>query len=191
MILRFLLVLLICGASVARADVYKIDNSHSRITFSVRHLLGTARGEFRKFDGQIDIDRAHPEHSSVTARIDVVSIDTKIRKRDDHLLSAEFFDPSRFPDITFQSHNIKRISDNTADIGGAVTIKGVTRNLTLHARLVAPADTNAAPERTRWQITSEPIRRKDFGLVFSSTAERISGIGQDVAVAFEIEAVRQ
>jgi len=79
-------------ASVASAkDTYKFDPSGSTIGFSVHQFLGTTRGKFTNFSGKIEIDREHLENSSVTAQIDVSSIDTRIKKRDDHLRSAEFF----------------------------------------------------------------------------------------------------
>src|SRR5205809_1622130 len=72
-------------------ETYKFDQSHSTIGFSVHQFLGTTQGKFTKFDGKIEIDREHPENSSVTARIVVRSIDTGIVKRDNHLRSSEFF----------------------------------------------------------------------------------------------------
>src|SRR5437762_13553003 len=85
----------------ARAETYKIDSAHSIIAFSVHQFVSNVRGEFHRFSGTIEVDRDHPEQSSVTARISVGSIDTKIQKRDHHLLSAEFFDAAKFSEITF------------------------------------------------------------------------------------------
>jgi len=87
-------------SSAAPADeTYKFDQSRSVIGFTVHQFLGVAHGKFTKFDGKIDLDREHPEKSSVTAKIDVRSIDTGIVKRDNHLRSAEFFDVEKFPEI--------------------------------------------------------------------------------------------
>ena len=186
LVIAFVLVAL----ASARADNYTIDAAKSRIAFSVHHLIGIARGEFRKFSGTIEVDPDQPERSSVNVKIQVASIDTKIRKRDDHLLSAEFFDAKQFPEITFRSRSVKRTGPDRGDIAGDLTMHGVTRPLTLHVRLTTPLAAGSNPERTRWVVTSDPIRRKDFGLMFSSTAETMSGIGQEVAPAIEIEAVR-
>ena len=84
------------GAASA-AESYKFDPSGSTIGFSVHQFLGTTLGKFTSFSGRIEVDREHPENSSVTAQIDVRSIDTRIKKRDDHLRSAEFFNVEKFP----------------------------------------------------------------------------------------------
>jgi polyisoprenoid-binding protein YceI len=72
-------------------ETYKFDPFGSTIGFTVHQFLGTTHGKFTKFSGKIEIDREHPENSSVIAQIDVRSIDTRIKKRDDHLRSPEFF----------------------------------------------------------------------------------------------------
>jgi polyisoprenoid-binding protein YceI len=188
---RLLLIplLLVC-ARLAAAQTYKIDPEHSTIAFSVRHLLGTARGEFRQFGGTITIDRERPERSSASATIQVASIDTKIRRRDEHLLSAEFFDAKQFPTITFRSRSVSRTAPDRGDITGELTMKGVTRPITLHVKLLTAIGADEAPPRTSWSVTSDAIRRVDFNLMFSSTAEAISGISQQVIPAITIEAVR-
>ena len=184
-------VFLVSAPTVCAAENYTIDPTRSKIAFSVRHLLGAARGAFGKFSGTIAVDLDQPERSSVSVKIQVASIDTQIRKRDEHLLSADFFDAKKFPEITFRSRSVKRTAPNAGDIFGDLTMHGVTRPLTLHVKLVTPsAPALEAPARTRWLVTCEPIRRKDFGLMFSATAETISGIGQEVVPAIEIEAVR-
>ena len=82
--------------AVLANETYRFDPSGSTISFSVHQFLGTTQGKFTKFNGKIDVDREHPQNSSVTAQIDVRSIDTRIKKRDDHLRSAEFFNVEKF-----------------------------------------------------------------------------------------------
>jgi polyisoprenoid-binding protein YceI len=186
----FALLLLFTGARFAAADTYKIDPQHSRIAFSVHHLLGSARGDFHQFSGTIAVDRDHPDRSSVSATIQVASIDTQMRRRDDHLLSAEFFDAKQFPTITFRSRSVMPAGLSEGEIAGELTMKGVTRPLKLHVKLLTPITGADLPSPTRWLVTSEAIRRADFGLMFSGMAESVSGIGQQVTPAITIEAVR-
>src|SRR4029077_11327691 len=80
-------------------ETYKFDQSGSTIGFSVHQFLGTTHGKFTKFSGKIEVDRDRPENSSVVARIDVRSIDTRIEKRDNHLRSAEFLNVEKYPEI--------------------------------------------------------------------------------------------
>ena len=189
-VLRFLLALLLLAPCSAPAETYKIDSAHSRIAFSLHQFVSSVRGEFHRFSGTIEVDRDHPERSSVTARISVGSIDTKIQKRDHHLLSAEFFDAAKFPEIAFKSRSVKRTGESSGDIIGDFTMHGVTKPMTLHVKLSTPPSGESLPERTRWIVTTDPINRKDFGLMFSSATESISGISSNVTPTIEIEAVR-
>jgi polyisoprenoid-binding protein YceI len=189
-VLRFLLALLLLAPLCAPAETYKIDSSHSQIAFILHQFVSSVRGEFHRFSGTIEVDRDHPEQSSVTARISVGSIDTKIQKRDHHLLSAEFFDAARFPEITFKSRSVKRTGESSGDIVGDFTMHGVTKPMTLHVKLSTPPSGESLPDRTRWIVTTDPINRKDFGLMFSSATESVSGISSNVTPTIEIEAVR-
>jgi len=173
-------------SSIALAnETYKFDQSHSTIGFSVRQFLGTTQGKFTKFDGKIEIDREHPENSSVTTRIVVRSIDTGIVKRDNHLRSPEFFSIEKYPDIMFKSRSVKQTGPQEGDILGDLTMHGVTKPITLHVKLLtSPSDS----KRTRWAVTTDPLKRRDFNLMFAQAAESMSGISQTVTVNIEIEA---
>jgi len=169
-------------------EIYKFDQSRSTIGFTVHQFLGTTHGKFPKFDGKIEIDREHPEKSSVVARIDIRSIDTGIVKRDNHLRSAEFFNVAKFPEMTFKSGRVRQTGEQSGDIFGDLTMHGVTKPITLHVKLMSPISNDI--KETRWAVTTEPLKRRDFNLMFSQGAESISGIGQTVAVNIEIEASR-
>ena len=185
-LIRFSFCVLVSLSSVAFAnEAYKFDQSHSTIGFSVHQFLGTTHGKFTKFDGKIDIDREHPSNSSVTARIDVRSIDTGIVKRDNHLRSPEFFAVEKYPEMIFKSRSVKQTGPQAGDILGDLTMHGVTKPITLHVKLLtSPNET----KQTRWAVTTDPITRRDFNLMFSQTAENMSGISQTVAINIEIEA---
>jgi polyisoprenoid-binding protein YceI len=168
-------------------ETYKFDPSGSTIGFAVHQFLGTTHGKFTRFSGKIEIDREHPENSSVSAQIDVRSIDTRIKKRDDHLRSTEFFDVEKFPQMTFKSRSVRRTGSQSGDILGDLTMHGVTKPITLHVKLVTPMNETS---RTRWSVTTEPINRREFNLMFAPSAEAVSGISQTVAINIEIEARR-
>ena len=171
-------------------EALKFDASRSTIGFRVHQFLGTTNGKFRQFSGTIDLDRQHPERSSVSARIQVNSIDTGIKKRDDHLRSPEFFNVAKFPEITFRSRSVKRTGPQSGEIVGDLTMHGVTKPTTLHVKLATPLSDEASLQRPRWQVTTEPLKRSDFGLMFGSAAEAVSGISQTVAIKIDIEAVK-
>jgi polyisoprenoid-binding protein YceI len=152
-------------------------------------MLGTARGHFAKFKGTIEMDRERPEQSAVTLTIDAASIDTAIAKRDDHL-RRELFDVARYPEITFKSRRVKQTGANKGEIAGDLTMRGVTRAITLQVQLLSGSDALARNPTTRWRVTTAPLKRSQFGLVFGRSAETVSMISDDVAVEIEIEAAR-
>lgn len=172
--------LVLCGTAQAN-ETFRIDPSHSTIAFAVRHMLGTAKGKFSKFKGTIVVDRDQPEQSSVAVTIDVASIDSGIAKRDEHL-REELFNVAKYPEITFKSRRVKQTGANTGEITGDLTMRGVTRAITLNVQLVSKGDS------TRWRVTTAPLKRSQFGLVFSKSAETVSMISDEVAVEIEIEA---
>jgi len=192
--IRFAAILAAVAGAVSTSfatQPYKIDPGHSSIGFKVHQYLTTVAGKFPRFSGTVDVDPDHPEKSSVAAKIDVASIDTGIAKRDAHLRSAEFFNVAKFPGITFKSRSVKRTGENNGDITGDFTMHGVTKAIILHAKLLGDPKAAANAQRTRWQVTTAPLNRREFGLLFSSGTEAISGIGQEVTVDMEIEAVRE
>ena len=187
LVLSFVLLVAVSSHALGN-EIYKFDQSRSTIGFTVHQFLGTTHGKFAKFDGKIEIDREHPEKSSVVARIDIRSIDTGIIKRDNHLRSAEFFNVAKFPEMTFKSGRVRQTGEQSGDIFGDLTMHGVTKPITLHVKLMSPISNET--KETRWSVTTEPLKRRDFNLMFSQGAESISGIGQTVAVNIEIEASR-
>jgi polyisoprenoid-binding protein YceI len=172
----------------ARPETYKIDNAHSTIGFSVHQFLSVTHGSFKRFSGTIEVDREHPEGSSVIARIQINSIDTGIRKRDQHLLSAEFFDAAKYPEIIFRSRSVKQTAAQTGDIEGDLTMHGITKPVVLHVKLVSPWPADSVPSHSHWQVTTDSLKRRDFNLMFNQTAETVSGISQEVAAKIDIEA---
>ena len=173
-------------SSADAAEVFKIDPAHSRIGFKVHQAIATVTGRFKQFGGTIELDREHPEKSSVTATIQVKSIDTGIAKRDAHLCSQDFFYAAKFPEITFKSRGVKQTGPDAGDIAGDFTMHGITKPITLHVKLL----TKKRGEATRWQVTTQPLSRREFGLQFSKTLESVSMISNEVAINLEIEAVR-
>jgi len=174
----FLLIALTVVSQAHARETFKIDRAHSTIAFKVRHLLGTARGNFSKFSGAIVVDREHPEKSSVTVRIEAASIDTGITKRDEHLREG-LFEVARYPEITFKSRRVKQTAPGSGEVVGDLTMHGVTREITLNVQLLSN-------DGGRWKVTTAPLRRSQFGLVFSKSAETVSGIADEVAVEIEI-----
>ena len=180
--------LVVLGSSASASEVFKFDPVHSTIAFKVGHMLGSAKGRFTKFSGSIEVDREHPEKSSVVATIQAASIDTAIAKRDEHLRSADFFNVEQYPEITFKSRRVKQTGANTGEIAGDFSMHGVTRAITLNVQLLGTPESAAKNPTTRWRVTTAPLKRSDFGIGKGATGA--SMIGDEVAIDIQIEAGR-
>src|SRR6476646_858912 len=111
---------------------YTIDASHSRLGFVARHAMVTkVRGSFNEFEGTAPIDGETPSNSSVQVTIKVDSIDTRNAQRDDHIRTNDFLDVATYPQITFVSTSIEHDGDNEFRVTGDLTIRGVTKSVTL------------------------------------------------------------
>jgi polyisoprenoid-binding protein YceI len=188
-LLLFLAASLMGGILTARADeTYKIDPVHSSISFKVRHFFSYVNGSFKKFEGTISVDRDHPEKSSVTATIDAASIDTKNEKRDADLRSEHFFEVTKYPTITFKSKSVKQTGADSGDIVGDLTMHGVKKEITLHAKFLGKGQGLGGKPISGWQVTPEPIRRGDYGLNWSKMVEGTAVVGEEVTVSIDVEA---
>lgn len=180
--------LVVGGSSAEANEIFKFDQAHSTIAFKVRHMLGSAKGKFTRFSGTIEVDREHPEKSSVRATIQAASIDTANAKRDEHLRTADFFNVRQYPEITFKSRRVKPTGANAGEIAGDLTMHGVTRPITLNVQLLGDSQSAAKNSTTRWRVTTAPLKRGDFGIGKGAGGEWM--IGNDVAVEIEIAATR-
>jgi polyisoprenoid-binding protein YceI len=174
---------LVSANSVVSAEQYTLDAAHSELSFQVRHFAGSVTGKFADFSGTVNFNRAQPERSSVDATIQVQSIDTGIKDRDHHLLSAEFFDVQKFPTITFKSTSVDRTTDHTADVHGNLTMHGTTRPVLLHVELLS--EKSEAPDRLHWTVAAS-LKRKSFGLGWNALIEASQAVGDDISIRMKI-----
>src|SRR5579859_5650286 len=115
---------------------WTLDKSHSEIQFTVRHMMiSNVRGLFGSFDVKVDFDENDLSKASVEATIDANSINTRDEKRDGHLRSPDFFDVANYPNITFKSKHIALTGKNSGRVTGDLTIRGVTKEVTLDVEL--------------------------------------------------------
>jgi polyisoprenoid-binding protein YceI len=113
------------------AQTYAIDKTHSEVAFQVRHLLTNVRGRFTEFTGTVVFDQEHPEHSSASLMIDASSVDTGTPDRDIHLRADDFFAVGTHPMLTFTSSRVVKAGDETDDVVGTLTIRGIAKEITM------------------------------------------------------------
>ena len=145
-------------------------------------------GKFTKFEGTIQVDPDHPEKSSVTATIQTASVDTQNVHRDDDLRSAHFFEVAKYPTITFKSKSVKRSGADSGDIIGDLTMHGVTKEITLHAKFLGKGKGMGGKSISGWEVKPEPIKRSDFGLNWNKVIEGTAVVGEEVTVSIDVEA---
>ena len=178
---------LLIAHSAFAADTYVFDKLHSTIGFEIRHLFSKVPGKFTDFSGQIQLDEANPEQSSVEVAIKTASIDTGVKMRDDDLRSPKFFDVKKFPEITFKSTAVKKTGENTADVTGDLTMHGVTKEVVLKVELLGKG---AGPKNSTvsgWDA-STALKRSDYGLTWNQVIEGTQMVGDDVQIELHIEA---
>lgn len=178
--------------ALARADAstWNIDPAHTMTGFSVKHLvISTVRGEFEKTAGVLRLDDKDVTKSSVEATIDATTVNTRISDRDNHLESPDFFDVARYPTITFKSTKVVKAGDHL-QVTGDLTMKGVTRPVTLKVTGPTPAITDPWGKQRRGIQATGKISRKDFGLLWNKVVEAGPVVGDEVAIEIDAEVVK-
>ena len=170
---------------------WNIDKAHSGINFSIRHMVvSKVRGRFAKYIGKVKLDENDLTRSVVEASIDAASIDTGTPERDDHLRSPDFFDVDQFPELRFRSTGIERIEDARYRVVGELTIRDVTRELSLDVEYGGRAKDPWGNERIGF-VAKASLDRKDFGLKWNQVLEA-GGVlvGDRVEIELEVQAVK-
>jgi polyisoprenoid-binding protein YceI len=171
------------------AATWTIDPVHSEVGFSVRHMMvSKVRGRFTSFSGQI-VTADDPTQSSVTAEIDLSSINTGQDQRDEHIKSADFFEVETYPTMTYRSTGIK-VEDGEYLLEGDLTLKGVTRTVPLKLELHGFAQDPYGGYRAGFTATGE-INRRDFNVSFNAPMANGGVVVADkIQLHLEIEAVK-
>jgi polyisoprenoid-binding protein YceI len=172
------------------AGTWTIDPVHSEVGFSVRHMMvSKVRGKFTKFGGEL-VTADDLLGSSVTAEIDLSSIETGAEQRDGHLRSPDFFDTENHPLMTYRSTGIRQDGDDFI-VDGELALKGVTRSVPLKLELNGFGPDAYGGTRAGFTATTE-INRQDFGVSWNAAMEHGGVVVSDnVAIHLEIEAVLQ
>jgi polyisoprenoid-binding protein YceI len=177
-------------AGTAAAPVrWQIDQTHSELTFRIRHLVSRVRGGFNSWSGTIVADPASLGGGSVSVDIQTASIDTNNERRDTHLRSADFFDAESHPTITFRSTRVEATGRNLR-VHGNLTIRGVTKPVVLQGQML---EVGGTPGRRRIGFEAETqINRMDYGVSWNRAADGGGAVlGDEVTISIAIEAVEQ
>lgn len=171
---------------------YALDPAHTRIGFVARHAMVTrVRGAFNEFEGAGFLDGSDPSKSTISVKIKAESIDTRNEQRDGHLRSNDFLDIPNHPEITFVSTAARRVGDSAFELTGDLTIKGVTKLVTIPFQFEGAAVDPFGNHRVGFE-GSITISRADYGITFNVALET-GGVlvGDKVVLEFDVSAIKQ
>jgi polyisoprenoid-binding protein YceI len=186
--MRWLAVIALASIAAApskgASSEWDVDPAHSAVQFNVRHLgISNVQGDFTKVSGMAMIDDDDLSKSSVTATVDMTSVDTRVEKRDEDLKGANFFDVAKYPTMTFQSTKIVKTGEGMLKMTGNLTLHGVTKEVTFDVSGPS-APINMMGVRRGAQATGK-IYRKDFGM-----ATGIPMVGDEITITIDVEMVK-
>ena len=162
-------VLVMMAASASAQPVpgkYSLDKDLTHVGFHVGYFLVLrVTGRFDDFGGAFVIDRAHPENNRANIVIQTASVDTGVESRNRHIRGPGFFNATQYPDMTFTSDNIELGPDNMGEIRGSLTLRGVTKPVTLHlVRIPAANGARSGSGFADGFVVTGKIDRSDFGM---------------------------
>jgi polyisoprenoid-binding protein YceI len=170
---------------------YTVDVAHTRIGIRARHaMVTTVRGAFGNFAGEARLRPADPPSSSVTLRIRTASIDTGNADRDAHLRSPDFLDVDTYPEIVFTSTGVEQLDDDQYAVTGDLTIKDVTRPVTVDFTVTGSALDPFGNLRVGFE-GALAILRSDWGLTWNAALETGGWLVSDrIQIEFDVSAIR-
>lgn len=166
---------------------WAVDPMHSSFNFNIKHMgISFVQGRFDKFEGKVVTTADDLTNAKFDFRVNTASVNTNVEMRDNHLKSADFFDVEKFPAMTFVSTSIKKLKGNTYQLSGNLTIKDVTKPVTVTAVYGGKAKDQQGNEKLGFQ-TKFTINRLDYNVKYDPTG---AGVAKDVDIAVYVEFVK-
>jgi polyisoprenoid-binding protein YceI len=148
------------------AGTYNVDPTHSSVGFEVKHMgIATVRGEFRTFQGTLDLTG---DAVSLAGTVDVASVDTRDEQRDAHLTAPDFFDVENNPQITFRSTSADVSENGAIRLAGEITIKGITQPIELNGAIAENGEDPWGNQRVGVEVEGT-VDRREFELKWNQT----------------------
>jgi polyisoprenoid-binding protein YceI len=174
---------------VAAPSTWKIDPTHSELSFTIRHMVSKVRGQFDVWTGTIIADPNDWSTASVEVIAQTSTIDTNNERRDADLRSDNHFDADANPTVTFKSTKVTRFAGDSLTVAGNLTIHGITRPVVLRGHFNGMT---GVPGKRRAGFDAETtINRKDFNMNWNRIVEGSAMVGDDVRIEIDIAAVEQ
>lgn len=177
---------------------YFFEPGHTAAAFCARHMMVTfVRGHFKDVHGRLEFDPEHPEGGSVEVTIDARLLHTGEAARDAHLKSADFLDVERYPEIRYRGRTSRRTGANDFLVAGELTLRGVTRPVTLEAHYLGSWSTpwwegnvDKGPKLRAGFTARTTIDRQEFGVSWNSPLDRGGVVvGDHIEITLDAEAI--
>lgn len=171
---------------------YKIDASHSEVSFKVKHLMITnVTGQFTRFDATMESEAEDFSDAKISFEADIDSINTNSEQRDTHLKSDDFFSAEKFPKLRFVSTAITKKGDSEFTLAGDLTIRDITKPVTLAVEYGGTMTDPWGQVKAGFEITGK-INRKEFGLGWGAVTEAGGVVVSDeVKLIMSVQMVKQ
>jgi polyisoprenoid-binding protein YceI len=177
------------AAPVSTPSTWKVDPTHSELSFSIRHMVSRVRGQFDTWTGTIIADPTDWSTASVEVVAQTSTIDTNNERRDEDLRSPNHFDADANPTVTFKSTKVTRFAGDSVQVAGNLTIHGITKPVVLRGHFNGMT---GSPGKRRAGFEAETtINRQDFNMTWNRIIEGSSMLGDEVKIEISIAAVEQ
>lgn len=186
-ILLTLGLLAISTVAIAATETYDIDTKHSFANFMIRHIVAKTSGSLNEITGVIQIDRDNLANSSVNAKINLLSINTGLAKRDDHIKKEEYLNAEKFADIIFVSKKVVAKSATEGMMTGLFTLHGVTKELTIPFKVLGFGADPWGGHRSGFEAHTV-LKASDFGFAWGEKAD--GPLGNEIEVTLLIEGIK-
>ena len=180
------------AATSTQAQTWNLDKSHSKVKFSVSHMLiSEVEGKFKMYDGKITSTKDDFSDATIEFNIDVNSIDTDDENRDKHLKGDDFFNAEKFPNITFKGKSMKKVSGKNYKLTGELTMRDVTKTVEFDVVYNGTTKDPWGNTRAGFKVTGK-LNRMQYGLKWNAALET-GGlvVGEEVSLTADIEIIKQ
>ena len=178
---------LAASQACAEAETYKIDNNHSFANWSLRHVVSKTSGTFSDVTGTVTIDRTNLANSSVNAKINLLSVNSSLAKRDEHIKKPEYLDVEKFAEMTFVSKKIEAKSATEGVMTGVLTMHGVAKEMTFPFKVLGFGPDAWGGFRSGFEAHTS-LKASDFG--FGWGLKPNASVGDDIEITLLIEGIK-
>lgn len=171
----------------AEAETYNIDNKHSFANWSLRHVVSKTSGTFSDVTGTVVIDRSNLANSSVNAKINLLSVNSSLAKRDEHIKKEEYLDAEKFAEMTFVSKKIEATSATEGVMTGVLTLHGIAKEMTFPFKVLGFGADAWGGYRSGFEAHTS-LKASDFGFGWGTKPN--ASVGDDIEITLLIEGIK-